>query len=73
MLRIGAGKPDWVCVPNETGHGGQYRCLELRVGRCPVAGHEHPWVHYVLDGPVWCAECAESEQFLWYARPGESK
>lgn len=66
MLLIGAGKPDWVRVPEGTGHGGDYRRLELRVAKCPL--HDHSCVHYILDGPVCCAECAESGQFIWYIR-----
>jgi hypothetical protein len=68
MLLVGIGKPDWVRVPQETGHGGQYRCLGLRVGRCPLPGHDHPCVHYVLDGSVGCAECTQVGQFVWYRR-----
>lgn len=68
MLLIGVGKPDWVRVPDDTGHGGQYRCLELRVGRCPLPGHAHSCIHYVLECDVWCAECTESGQFVWYRR-----
>ncbi len=68
MLLIGVGRPDWIRAPDDTGHGGQYRCLEIRVGKCPMPGHDHSCLHYVLDGPVWCAECTEARQFLWYAR-----
>jgi hypothetical protein len=69
MLLVGIGTPDWVRVPPETGHGGQYRCLEVRAGACPLPGHDHTCRHYVLNGPVWCAECADAGQFVWYPRP----
>jgi hypothetical protein len=68
LLLIGLGKPDWVMVPDGTGHGGQYRCLDLRVGPCPLPGHDHECRHYLLDGPVWCAECTQEGKFVWYSR-----
>ena len=71
MLLIGLGKPDWVRVPEETGHGGQRRCLELKVGKCPLPGHDHQVVHYVLEAEVWCAECTQAGQFVWYSKPTE--
>jgi hypothetical protein len=66
MLLMNVGKPDWVNVPEGTGYPGRYRCLELRVGKCPVPGHDHDCIHYILDGPVWCAECEVSAMFQWY-------
>ena len=69
MLLLGVGVPDWVRVPADTGHGGQYRCLAVVVGRCPRRGHNHQCRHYILDGPVCCAECQVDNQFLWYRTP----
>jgi hypothetical protein len=69
MPLLGVGKPDWVRVPDETGHGGQYRRLDLRVGKCPAPTQDHWALHSILDGPVWCAECAEAGQFFWHRKP----
>lgn len=68
LLLLGIDKPDWVNVPSETGYGGRYRCLEVVVGPCPLQGHGEQCRHYILDGPVSCAECAVSGQFIWYRR-----
>lgn len=67
MLLIGVGKPDWVRVPEDIG-GGQYRCLEVRSGKCPALGHDHECRHYLLNGPVSCAECTQDGVFYWYRR-----
>lgn len=66
MLLVGVDKPDWINVPPETGYGGQYACLEIIVAPCPL--HGEPCRHYILDGPVHCAECVSTGQFLWYKR-----
>ena len=66
--------PDWVRVPDDTGYGGQYRCLALVPGVCPLPGHGEPCRHYILDGPVSCAECVVDGKFVWYRRkpPGDN-
>lgn len=64
-LLIGVGKPDWVRVPPEAG-GGTYRCLEIIQGTCPLPGHGEECRHFILDGPIRCAECVVSAQFVWY-------
>lgn len=69
MLLMGVGVPDWVNVPADTGYGGSYRCLEIRLGPCPLKGHTEQVRHYILAGPVWCAECLVTGQFLWYKAP----
>jgi hypothetical protein len=58
--------PDWVKVPEETGHGGLCRCLAITVGPCPIDGHTEECRHFILDGPVSCVECVINKQFLWY-------
>jgi hypothetical protein len=67
LIHGDGGKPDWVRAPASTGHGGVYRCVELRPRRCPLPGHDHDCVDYVLDGPVGVLECP-SGMFLWYLR-----
>ena len=62
------GCPDWVNVPADTGYGGRYRCLAVLSGPCPVQGHNHICRHYILDGPVCCAECVQSGKFWWYRK-----
>ncbi len=72
LLCIGVDFPDYAMAPPETGHPGIYRCLGVRQDKCPLPGHDHLAIHYILDGPVHCAECVESYQFAWY-KPRESK
>ncbi len=66
MLLIGVGKPEVVRVPDDTGFGGVYRCLELVVRACPIANHTHNCIHYVLTDGIGVAECCESKVFIWY-------
>lgn len=60
--------PDVVRVPDETGHGGVYRCLSVVVLPCPLKDHGEACRHYVLDGPVHVAECILTRQFIYYSR-----
>lgn len=69
MLLVGVGEPDWVQLPGDLG-GGTKRCLGVFLERCPCVGHDHECLHYAIEGTIWCAECAESGQFLWYRKPG---
>lgn len=65
---LNGGRPDWIRVPANTGYGGQYRCLAVVPGVCPLPSHGELCRHFVLDGPVSCAECVLSGQFVWYRK-----
>jgi hypothetical protein len=67
MLLLNLGKPQVIKVPIETGFGGVYRCLDVIAAKCPK--HDHNVPHYILDGPVCCAECTQTNEFIWYRRP----
>ncbi len=69
MILWSDGPPDWITVPDETGHGGRFRYTEMVVKPCPLSDHGEPSRHYLLEGTtVFCVECLVQKQFIWCVR-----